>query len=647
MCGHKIIFSELGGQPLSDSFDLSANRLPENAMLVRCSDCQQVDRFNLLQLIAKNGPINEQPLEANTDLSLSSLISPNCDGPSPSQSSNTYFAAACPTPRSSSPGQSGVGLLCQFAAHLQNQRPDLIAELCGQLPLPCLLPSIPLLVGINHPSIVAFLEQAVRSSEVFASRFWMITNDRPAFKHLDALTKAVPASPFLELCLHEGHTFQKGQVIPVEGHHPFTFEPITEVKVDHVFSSLARPLILSFPGTHPPEMALLSVVAAESYCRVLMKQGEDIFHETAIQVLFKALNEMWSDHLPPALRPFICSFREVPSSPSMGFLQIVEGCKDLEVIERDDFAEIPFGNSENFIRTTCGWCLAAYLLGLSDRHRENTLVRISDGSAIPIDFGFMLGNAAPSVNTYQITVSAQMYEYLQRVHCWPFFATMFVAGFMAIRENAETFLTLAAHLFTGHRNPAFVRKFISHRLLLKEQDRSRVFARIVRRLRHAPVCSDTRRKIDNHRKNKEFLAKHGKNFLVRMIISRAVEAPPEINPEGLFHCIHNHRVELSFPHPEDFPSGTPEYLMTFFESSHAKANDKAEDERHPDSMLFTNVENSPVPVDSETAAQFLETVDSPTDLTDSTQPSVKKMLIRGVKSFRLLRALSPNSFERR
>src|SRR3989338_2639813 len=396
--------------------------------------------------------------------------------------------------------------------------------------------SIPILAGLNHPVIIGFFENAIPRCPSFAHRFFMLTNQRPPFRHLAHITARIPPPAFIELCRLHADEFKKGQVIPVHGMHPFNNESITEIKVDHVFSSLARPMILSFPGTRPPDYSNLSIVAAESYCRVLLKQNEDIYHEATIQLLFKCMNELWSDHLPPSFRPFLCSFREVPASPALGFLQIIEGCNDLEVIERSGFDGITKEKTENFIRTTCGWCLGAYVLGLSDRHRENTLVRLSDASAIPIDFGFMLGNTAPSVNTYMVTLSSEMYRFLLNNSAWPSFATMFIAGFMCIRFHADLFLALAAHLFAGHRDPAFVRRFIADRLLLHEPDHFKALDRIVKRLRHAPLCSDTRQKIDNHCKNKEFLAKHGRNFLVRLIINRAVEAKPKIRSEGVFHC---------------------------------------------------------------------------------------------------------------
>jgi hypothetical protein len=437
-----------------------------------------------------------------------------------------------------------------------------IVEICEAVPLTNLLSSIPLFASINDPHLNDFLDRAVDQSPVFAHRLWLFCHQRPSFAHLQPVCAKMPAPAFVTFIDSVASTLQKGQVLPIDAHHPFTFEPIAEVRVDHVFSSLARPAIISFvpaaSGSSPPSVA---AAPAESYCRLLVKRNEDIYHESAIQLLFKCMNELWADFLPWSIRPFVCSFREVPAHPKLGFLQIVEGCRDLEEIERANFEAIAPENVENFLRTTCGWALAAYLLGLSDRHRENTLVRLADASAIPIDFGFMLGNTAPSINTYMITISPQFYQFLLAKQAWSSFATMFIAGFAVVRHHADIFLALAAQLFTGHRDPAFVRKFIANRLLLQETEATVALDRLVKRLRHAPICSDTKSKIENHQKNKQFLAKHGQNFMVRLVIKRAVEAAPQVKTEGRFH---HASVKLQLPNVSDLPIDTPQHILAYF-----------------------------------------------------------------------------------
>lgn len=286
------------------------------------------------------------------------------------------------------------------------------------------------------------------------------------------------------------------------------------------------------------------------------------------------MNEVWAELLPPCIRPFVCSFREVPAGKKHGFLKIISGVRDLEEIELGGFADIV--DHENFIRTSCGWIIAAYVLGLSDRHRENTIVRLADSSAIPIDFGFMLGNEPPGANTYAITISTEFYEYLLARNAWPRFATMFLGGFWSLRLSGTVFVTLAVSLFSGtSRDPRVLKAFIATRLMSGVEhvgmSDSEALPAIIKMLRHAPRCHETRKKINGHAKNKLFLQKHGGNFFVGLVIKRAVESKPRVDTESAF-SFHTGRVPLEFPPLDAFPEPLPIPFSSYITSLRASKN---------------------------------------------------------------------------
>lgn len=47
---------------------------------------------------------------------------------------------------------------------------------------------------------------------------------------------------------------------------------------------------------------------------------------------------------------------------------------------------------QNFIRSTAGYCIISYVLGLGDRHPDNIMLNKTNGNLFHIDFGHFLGN---------------------------------------------------------------------------------------------------------------------------------------------------------------------------------------------------------------------------------------------------------------
>jgi hypothetical protein len=452
----------------------------------------------------------EQQLSSSSSSSSSSLASSNPRAPPlppmiPKFEPRATRAATLAI--SSQPGPDGapppkparvanVGLVTRLASILFKEDYVSLSRVMSTLSMDKLTTVTPILVGCQHPDILKLIKEKVEESEAFGNRVRMIQNMRYQFSYLDTLVGHIPLSNFLNVFLDKDLSFSQGQVFKINSIHPLTNKPIDEVKVVKIFSSLAQPSILSlnYNGELQPPMTLF-------------KRGEDLYSETCLQVLFQYMNEIWEASLPEDIRPKIFGLRELPGSTERGFLEIVPEVRDLEIVERGDMELITPENDENFIRTTCGWVLASYFLGLSDRHRENTLVRISDGSAIPIDFGFILGNQPPSYNTFCITVSPDMYRYLLRKDKWVWFSLMFLAGFWAVRAHAQEFIRLAIHLFQGvERDLEVSARFISYRMVIGK-DLSKAMSQIYSNLRHAPICFFTKKKIEGHCKAKKIPAR--------------------------------------------------------------------------------------------------------------------------------------------
>lgn len=441
---------------------------------------------------------------------------------------------------------------------------------------------------MNNERVNTLLAEAAASSCEIQASLQSIVYQRPPFADLDALLPAdhhLDTEPLFAFLARE-ETLEEGRDYDIEGaFHPITFTPVDYVHVDHVFKrSLARPAIVSlFVRNHHRQeregdrdvdteqqrnieasttsTSQAPVAASESgdttkelvEPRFLVKRGEDIYHERCIQLIFQLFNEVWTERLPESLRPRVVTFAEIPLGTSLGLLEIVEHCLSLEHVELHNFEAIT--DHEQFLRTSCGWILAAYLLGLSDRHRDNTLVSETNSSAIPIDFGFMLGAQAPGVNTYLITISSEMHGYLVRMGTWPRFCAMFLCGFYVLRHEAPFISALTTTLFRGFRDTDFLQRFFAVRFLLDEPIDYRALKRMKKHLRHAPLCVDTKIKLNSLALGKAVLSSFGKTALLRMIVGNAT------TKQTLSPKTHLHFNLVSWKLPESYPAELPENLL--------------------------------------------------------------------------------------
>ena len=62
--------------------------------------------------------------------------------------------------------------------------------------------------------------------------------------------------------------------------------------------------------------------------------------------------------------------------------------KELNQRVEEDIAKI----RKVFAKSTAGYCVASYILGLGDRHPDNIMINTEEGNFLHIDFGHFLGN---------------------------------------------------------------------------------------------------------------------------------------------------------------------------------------------------------------------------------------------------------------
>ncbi len=161
---------------------------------------------------------------------------------------------------------------------------------------------------------------------------------------------------------------------------------ITKIKSDQIKikSSITTPLYIPYECDDGTQAAILfkkEDIRKDATAMGMAKLFVKLLENNGIQV------------------PFI-SYEVVPTSPTSGFIEIVQRSKTLHEIFQEGTInnylqmhnpEKKFGEIlENYMKSLAFWTIFTYLLGVGDRHLENIMLT-SDGVLFHIDYGFILG----------------------------------------------------------------------------------------------------------------------------------------------------------------------------------------------------------------------------------------------------------------
>lgn len=127
------------------------------------------------------------------------------------------------------------------------------------------------------------------------------------------------------------------------------------------------------------------------------------------------MDKIWlANNLDLAMTPY----KVLGTDCEQGYLEFVANCKTLAMIQYErsvfntfsddtiekfmeafcrkkypvDWKKMLERNRQTFIRSTAGYCVASYILGLGDRHPDNIMINFEEGRFLHIDFGHFLGN---------------------------------------------------------------------------------------------------------------------------------------------------------------------------------------------------------------------------------------------------------------
>jgi phosphatidylinositol 3-kinase len=188
---------------------------------------------------------------------------------------------------------------------------------------------------------------------------------------------------------------------------------------------------------------------------LLFKGGDDVRQD---QLVLQLLAVMDTELKRDGMDLELTTYQALAVGPGAGFVEIVAPNCPLEDVKakhrnlpnyfashHPDSSE-PLGFSravlDRFIRSSAGYCVVTFLLGIGDRHLENILVK-PDGRLFHIDFGFILGRD-PKPFAPPMKLSAAMVEGMGGPFSEGYrrFQQLACEAFMLLRKRAPLIVSL-------------------------------------------------------------------------------------------------------------------------------------------------------------------------------------------------------------
>jgi hypothetical protein len=428
-----------------------------------------------------------------------------------------------------------------------NQDPVEVARLCSLEHLFYFLPVLIALLCSTpahyhwHRDLVvrAFMERAVfsaalrqRLSLIFQSG--LIYNPSLANQLCQCVDEAdFGAFELFSLFSKDSKRYSVGYpfVIPshVRAFHPFLpfAGRLTKIVVVKVFNSNARPILLSIIAekndveSEPPKaperpnwgdsksgihhdisrksIDRLSSVRAKEVTRslaierkreellpiqIIFKCGDDLRQDAACLQIFQMMNRIWLREgvglsgLPVQSRLYGC----ISINEQMGCLEFLPDCVSLNRLK--SLILLP-QNLQRLIVSAAGSYIAAFIIGVCDRHHDNILVH-KDGWLFHIDFGYILGNEV-TLDTGEFAITEELKSTLGDT--WTEFLDLAVKAFMALKKHEElliSFIETAMAYRPRSSNRTSVREYLRTSLMQTTADSTVVVSSLRAKLEAAP-----------------------------------------------------------------------------------------------------------------------------------------------------------------
>lgn len=192
----------------------------------------------------------------------------------------------------------------------------------------------------------------------------------------------------------EGPTIEGPAAVATCGHRP---------RLNTAHSATSSPNTLS--NSSPFNPAGQPEPSRPSAYSVMFKSGDDLRQDQLVLQMLMLMDKLLQDQ---GLDLQLTTYHVLATAPGQGLVQLVPDCLNLAQILAESKNDIrrylqaqhpapdaPYGIEpsvfERFVKSSAGYCVTMYILGVGDRHLDN-LMMCSNGALFHIDFGYILGH---------------------------------------------------------------------------------------------------------------------------------------------------------------------------------------------------------------------------------------------------------------
>lgn len=231
---------------------------------------------------------------------------------------------------------------------------------------------------------------------------------------------------------------------------------IQSIVVEKVLSSIARPKIIALRRV--ADGVKLSAIADRQDSvspKLMIKAGDNLMTDVGVMMLFRCFNAIWAadsslrKQYGADLIPTTFTYEITPTTASTGHIELLTNLLPLAKFPWNEWASENKKGSDvvnEMVRTAVAGYIAAYVLGVRDRHYDNVLIT-NKRTMLHIDFSYVLGDVLP-VDGPPMSISPGMEAGFKSVGVWGTFVELSVDAFRSLRKNSDVILRFAALQFS-------------------------------------------------------------------------------------------------------------------------------------------------------------------------------------------------------